>query len=123
MARALPAALLTIGLALSAVAAPAGARLVTTFGSPIVAGPALSPDGRLVLGERLGSGDIPAIAVDPSGARAQQTLATFPAPGVPGWFTRLTLLGTGGVLAAKVDARSFETPKIGGTRLQSTAGR
>ena len=79
-----------------AAPAPAGAaaRVVASFGGAIVAGPALSSDGRLVIGQRLGSGDIPAVVVDPSGARARQTLATFPAPRVPGWFTQLTLSDT-----------------------------
>lgn len=125
MPRALAAALLALSLALGAHAAPAtaAARVVTSFGGAIVAGPALSSDGRLVIGERLAGGDVPAVAVDPSGTRAAQTLATFPAPTVPGWFTELTLAGGGGAVAAKVDTRSFENPKIGGTLLHATDGR
>jgi hypothetical protein len=120
--RRVTATLVVLGLMLAAPAA-AGARVVTSFTGGVVAGPVLSSDGRIVLGERQGSGNVPAEVIDPTGARAPQTLATFPAPRVAGWFTQLTLTGTGGVVGVRADVRSFAEPKIGGTELRSSEGR
>ena len=114
--------LIVLGLMLAAPAVT-GARVVTTFAKGVVAGPVLSSDGRIVLAQRLGSGNVPAEVIDPTGARAPQTLATFPAPRTAGWFTKLVLTGTGGVVGARVDVRSFAEPKIGGTELRSSQGR
>lgn len=109
-------------LAALGATAPVQARVVATSVTGFVAGPALAADGRLVLGERHGSGDIAAVVIDPAGARAPQTLAVFGAA-PRGSFTAMTLAGTGGVVGVQRDARVFSEPRIGGSELRSSEGR
>ena len=111
------AVLVTLG-----AAAPVQARVVATSTTGFVAGPALAADGRLVVGERHGGGDIAAVVIDPAGARAPQTLAVF-AAAPAGSLTSVTLTGTGGVVGVQRDARVFGDPRIGGTELRSSQGR
>ena len=93
-------------LALLCAGRAAEARVVATSATSFVAGPALASDGRLVVGERTLGGAVVAAAIDPTGARARQTLAIFPAAPY-GSFTTLGLTGTGGVVGAQVDGRTL----------------
>ena len=81
--------LLLLALGVAEPAAPAAARVVATSAGWLRRRPALTADGRLVLGERILSG-IRAFALDPTGTRAPQTLATFPETKRRETFTALT---------------------------------
>lgn len=104
---------------------PAGAaQVLATSANGFVAGPVRAADGRLVVGERLADGAIRALAVDPLGARAPQTLATFPAVAqTAARYTTLTLSGSGGVVAASYAQREVHDPHAGTADIVLTRAR
>ncbi len=70
-------------------------------------GPALTADGRVAVGERLGNGRLRVEAFVPS-TRVIQTIAQYPALADPRTFSSLTLAGTGGAVTARYDV--FASP-------------
>ena len=87
---------LLLALVATALGAPAaGADVIASSSSGYEGGPALSSDGRVIVGERRGSGARRILAIDPA-TRAVSEVASFGPLAEPGTYSELTAMGTGG---------------------------
>jgi len=104
---------LFLALVAAALGVPAvGADVIASSSSGYEGGPALSSDGRVVVGERRGSGARRILAIDPA-TRAVSEVASFGALGEPGTYSELTAMGTGGIVTAGLSTYRPVTGHIG----------
>ena len=104
---------LLLALVTIALSAPAaGAGVFASSPSGFEGGPALSGDGRVVVGERRGNGARRILAIDPA-TRAVAELASFGPLTEPGTYSVLTAMGTGGVVTAGLSSYRPVTGHIG----------
>jgi hypothetical protein len=92
----------------------AGARTLAVSTDGLVAGPALTADGRLVVAERA-RGGLRVVVIDPHGSRPRQDLMFLTAPRRADTFNDIVLTGTGGVVTATVSTLTPpDDPRLGG---------
>ena len=105
-------ALLTAVLGAAACAPVASGAVIASSAFGFDGGPALASDGRIVVGERRGSGARRLLAVDPR-TRAVAELAAVGPLADPETYRELTVTGTGGIVTAALWTLRVAPPQTG----------